>query len=60
MRVTYNGPLEAVEIAPTGAIVERGKSVDLDTELAERLAEQGDWYIRGRKAETTPAIEESS
>lgn len=49
MRVTYNGPLEAVEIAETGDVVERGKSADLPNELAERLAEQGDWNIRGQK-----------
>lgn len=48
MRVFYNGPLDAVEVpALDGAIVERGKSIDVDPKLAEELASQADWFIRG-------------
>jgi hypothetical protein len=54
MRVTYNGPLEAVEVAVLGVVCERGKSIDVDPDIAEALAKQEDWYIRGRKTETAP------
>ena len=49
MRATYVGPLDAVEIAATGDVVERGKSVEVDRELAEALAAQSDWKVPGVK-----------
>jgi hypothetical protein len=56
-RIYYKGPLEAVEIAELGVVVEHGKSVDVDSDLADRLNEQGDWHIRGTGKETTKEIE---
>ena len=43
MRITYDGPFDAVEIAPTGQIVERGKSVDVPDEIGKSLCEQDTW-----------------
>lgn len=52
-RIYYKGPLQAVEIAELGVIVEHGKSVDVDPDLADRLNEQADWHIRGTSKEIT-------
>lgn len=43
MKVTYNGPIDAVEIAETGQIVERDQTVEVPDELAVRLIEQSSW-----------------
>lgn len=40
MKVTYNGPYDAVELADTGQIIERGESAEVADELALRLVEQ--------------------
>lgn len=40
MKVTYNGPCDAIELADTGQIIERGQSVEVDDELGFRLVEQ--------------------
>ena len=40
-RLRYNGPSPVVEIAETGDLVDRGATVVVDEELAERLLEQG-------------------
>jgi hypothetical protein len=57
-RIYYRGPLEAVEIAPLGVVVERGKSADVEPDMAEELAKQSDWHIRGAASkEPTKEIE---
>jgi hypothetical protein len=43
MKITYNGPYDAVEIAENGQIVERGETADVPDELAARLIEQSSW-----------------
>lgn len=41
MKVTYPGPLEAVILAATDQIVERGKSIEVDADLGADLIAQG-------------------
>lgn len=48
MKVTYNGPYDAVEVAESGQIVERGQTVDMPDELAARLIEQSSWDVSAR------------
>jgi hypothetical protein len=48
-RIVYNGPLDAVEIVLTRDVVQRGKSIEVPDDLAESLASQSDWHIRGAK-----------
>ena len=43
MKIVYEGPLEAVEIAATGQIAERGEPLDVEPGLAAQLVEQADW-----------------
>lgn len=43
MKVTYNGPYDAVEVAENGQIVERGQTADMPDDLAARLIEQQSW-----------------
>jgi hypothetical protein len=43
MKITYDGPIDAVEIAETGQVVERGHSVEVPDELGKRLCEQDIW-----------------
>lgn len=52
-RIYYKGPLQAVEIAELGVVVEHGKSVDVEPDLADRLNEQDDWHIRGTASKET-------
>jgi hypothetical protein len=60
VRVVYDGPLDAVEVPSLGAIVERGKSIEIDDQdTAEALAAQGDWHIRGAKNTPAPVKEVS-
>jgi hypothetical protein len=40
MKITYHGPIDAVELAETGQIVERGGTVDVPDELGLSLIEQ--------------------
>lgn len=41
MRLRYDGPSAAVEIAETGDVVRRGTTVVVEEELGDRLLEQG-------------------
>ena len=41
MKVTYQGPFDAEQIAETGQVVERGGSVEVPKEIAESLLSQG-------------------
>lgn len=61
MRVTYTGPLDAVEIAELpGVFIENGKGVEVDDELGERLIEQDVWRgPRKLEAERKAAAEEA-
>lgn len=43
MRVTYTGPIDAVELPQTGAVVKRGDSVDVPDDLGRSLVEQSCW-----------------
>ena len=46
MKVTYNGPHDAVDVIEGGAVigtVERGESIEVPDELATRLLEQDVW-----------------
>jgi hypothetical protein len=43
MKVTYNGPIDAVEIAATGQVVERGQTVEVPDDLGKSLCEQDIW-----------------
>lgn len=43
MRVTYTGPIDAVELPQTGAVVKRGGTVDVPDELGRSLIEQSCW-----------------
>lgn len=43
MRVKYVGGLAAVEIADTGAVVERNGEVDVPDHVGKGLLEQADW-----------------
>jgi hypothetical protein len=43
MKVTYNGPIDAVEIAATGHVVERGQTVEVPDDLGKSLCEQDIW-----------------
>lgn len=49
MKVTYNGPIDVVEIAATGQVVERGQTVEVPDDLGKSLCEQDIW------AEAKPA-----
>lgn len=61
MRVTYTGPLDAVELADLpGVIVEKGKGIEVDDDLGERLIEQDVWRgPRKLEAERKAAGEEA-
>ena len=50
MKIVYEGPLEAVEIADTGQIAERGTPIDVASDLAGRLLEQADWSKAAKAA----------
>lgn len=52
MRVTYEGPLDAVELADHPVVVARGEAVDVPDELGARLIEQGCW-TEARPSRTT-------
>lgn len=43
MKITYDGPFDAVEIAETGQVVEHGRTVEVPDELGKRLCEQDIW-----------------
>ncbi len=45
MRITYEGPLDAVELADHPIVVRRGETVDVPDELAIRLSDQGPWFL---------------
>ncbi len=57
MKVTYQGPFDAEEIAATGQVVERGASVEVPKELAESLLSQGSQTVVDEegKPSTVPA-----
>lgn len=61
MKVTYTGPLDAVELAELpGVFIERGKGIEVDDDLGERLIEQDVWRgPRKLEAERKAAAEES-
>lgn len=43
MRVTYTGPIDAVELPQTGAVVKRGDTVDVPDSLGQSLVQQSCW-----------------
>ena len=45
-QLRYIGPFEAVEVPAAGAVVERLKWVEMDTEIARSLLEQEDNWER--------------
>ena len=49
MRVTYQGPFDAVEIAATGQIAKQGQPVDVPKDVGESLVEQG-WKLAKKPA----------
>lgn len=50
MKIVYVGPAEGVTIADSGQYVAKGDTVEVDTELAERLLEQDVWARPTSKA----------
>jgi hypothetical protein len=55
VRVTYTGPIDAVELPQTGAVVKRGESVDVPDDLGKSLIQQSCW--EPAKPAKTPAKE---
>jgi hypothetical protein len=43
VRVTYTGPIDAIELPQTGAVVQRGETVDVPDALGKSLIEQSCW-----------------
>lgn len=43
MQIRYVGPSDHVQIAATGQVVERGKTVEVSAELGKALAKQEYW-----------------
>lgn len=60
MNIRYVGPYDVVEIAATGQVCDRGGTVDVDDELAERLLEQPDNWQADTKSKPKPAPVETS
>lgn len=54
--VTYRGPHAAVEIVEADLVVERGDSVEVPDELAERLLQQEDAWSAGDRDDTVKAV----
>lgn len=50
--IVYGGPSLAVEIAETGEVAERGTPLDVETSVADRLLQQGNW-TEAKPAEST-------
>lgn len=51
MKVTYQGPFAAVEIAATRQIAEKGKPVDVPVDVGASLVKQG-WKPAKKKKES--------
>jgi hypothetical protein len=50
MHVTYTGPFDEVEIPVLGITAQRGKAIEVDSEVGQSLCEQTDWeQSNGRK-----------
>ncbi len=60
MEVTYIGPLDAVEIASTGQIVERDETVDVSAEIGAGLLEQTDAWRGDAPAKTAKSSKKAS
>lgn len=43
MKLKYVGPFPSVEIAATGQVAERGKTIEVDDTLAKTLLKQDVW-----------------
>ena len=57
MRIKYQGPFDAEEIAETGQTVKNGETVDVRKEIAESLLSQGSQTVINEKGkpEVVPA-----
>lgn len=55
-RVTYIGPLDAVEIAATGQIVKRGQTVDVPVDIADGTDEAPHPHIDGDVVPATSGL----
>lgn len=45
--IVYGGPIDAVEIAATGQVAERGVPVEVRDDIADNLIEQG-WKLAAK------------
>lgn len=53
VRIAYVGPFDAVEIAETAQVVERGGTVEVTEDLALRLLDQPSNWSRPKPAKNT-------